>query len=122
MAKTLNGLVLPDQIQWIDEYEYAPVASEIRRTLGGVAVVYSQGLIEARPVTLEARDGVEWLTQQTVDDLTAIAETPGAQYTLDWNGALYTVMFRHHEPPVISFQPVWPEHDYYTGTIKLMTV
>jgi len=120
--KKLGDLVLPDAVEWTDKHAYSPVAQSAARTLGGGNVIYTQALTAGRPVTLEAREGVLWLSQAEVDAVMAMADQAGAQFALVWEAEQYTVMFRHHEPPAVGFTPIWPHHDKYFGTIKLITV
>lgn len=125
--KTLGALSLPDggdrgTIEWTDRQAYQPVAGQASRTLGGGLVVYSQALSKGRPITLEARESVCWLSQAEVDAINAMAGQAGATFQLEWDGETHTVMFRHHEPPAAEFTPIWPHHDLYVGTIKLITV
>ncbi|ABK43850.1 putative transmembrane protein [Magnetococcus marinus MC-1] len=120
--KQLGDLTLPESIQWTDRRAWSPVAMETARTLGGTPVLWSQPLIKGRPITLEAADGVTWLDQSTVMAIEAMAAQSGVVFPLIWGAESYQVMFRHHEPPAIQFQPIWPHHDLYTGTIKLFEV
>ena len=120
--KRLGDLILPDSLQWSDRWEWSPVAQETSRTLGGTVVTWSQTLSGGQPVTLEAEDGVTWLSQETVEALRAMAAQAGAVFQLEWDGETYTVLFRHHDPPAVSFKPIWPHHDLFTGTVRLMTV
>ena len=119
---TLNGIDLPEGLEWIDEYASSPVAQSVLRTLGGALVTYHQNLIDGKPITLVAQDRVAWFDQSQVDAIKAIADAPGATYTLDWNGTIYNVMFRHQEPPAVDFTKILPHAIYYFSTIKLMTV
>ncbi|MBF0625848.1 MAG: hypothetical protein HQL82_13695 [Magnetococcales bacterium] len=120
--KKLGDLILPDSLQWTDRWAWSPVAMETARTLGGAPVVWSQLLAKGRPITLEAAEDVTWLDLATVEALEAMAAQTGAAFTLIWEGASRSVMFRHFEAPAISFQPIWPHHDLFTGTVRLMTV
>jgi hypothetical protein len=62
-----------------------------------------------------------------LDDLQAMAATPGAVYTLVVHGFTASVIFRHDEPPAVEFTPLQPRAtplptDYYIGRLKLLTV
>ena len=122
MSNTLGSLTLPDQILWTDRYSWSPAAGQAQRTIAGSLALFTQSVSGGRPVTLEAREGVAWLTQQQVDSLMAMAAQPGAAFTLSWEGELYTVRFAHHSPPAVELSPIWPLAAHYTGTIKLITV
>ena len=120
--KKLGDLILPDSLQWTDRWDWSPVAMETARTLGGTPVVWSQPLSGGRPVTLEAQEDVTWLDLATVEAIRAMAAQAGASFNLIWEFEAHTVMFRHDDAPAVSFQPLWPHHDLFTGTLKLMTV
>ena len=62
--KKLEDLILPDSIQWIDRYDWAPVILKTERTLGGTPVIWSQPLSGGRFVTLMAEEEVTWLDQE----------------------------------------------------------
>lgn len=120
--RQLGEVVLPDSTQWIDQNSWSPVAQETARTLGGSPIVWSHPLIGGRPITLDIQEGVTWLDQTTVDVIRTMATQPGANFTLIWDSEFYTVLFRHDAQPAVSFEPLWPNYDLYTGTIKLITV
>ena len=55
------------------------------------------------------------------------ANQAGAVFELEVNGVVRRVVFRHHEPPAFVATPFLPrlnqQHtDYFTATIKLMTI
>ena len=120
--KILGDLTLPDSLQWIDRDSWSPVIQSTATTLGGGTAIFSQPRIDGRPITLEAEEQVTWLDQETVDALKEMASQAGATFTLNWEETIFTVLFRHHDTPAISFQPLWPHHDLFTGTIKLMEI
>ena len=120
--KQLGDLILPDALQWTDRDSFSPVIQAMATTLGGGTAVFSQTRIDGRPVTLEAEDGITWLDQETVDAIQTMAAQPGASFTLTWEDEAFTVMFRHHDPPAVSLNPLWPNHDLFIGTITLMEV
>ena len=120
--KKIGDLTLPESLQWTNRHDWSPVAMETTRTLGGTPVIWSQQLYGGQPITLEATEDVTWLDQATIDAIRAMAAQPGASFILIWASETYTVMFRHNDQPAISFQPLWPHHHLFTGTIKLLTV
>ncbi|MDH5757897.1 MAG: hypothetical protein OEZ55_14660, partial [Nitrospinota bacterium] len=66
MPNTLGALTLPDQIMWIDRYSWAPATGQMERTMAGGLALFTQSMANGRPVTLEAREGVAWLSRQQV--------------------------------------------------------
>lgn len=127
MTITLDSIPLSSSMIWADKHKQAIVAQTALVTLGGGSVVYSKLLTNGQPVTLEARLDTGWITKTMLDALTAIAIVAGGVYTLDVHGVVMSVMFRHQEPPALSFEPLIPKDtpvagDYYVGTLKLFTV
>ena len=120
--KSLGDIILPDSLQWTNRYEWAPVAVEIARTLGGSQVVWSSPLVGGRPIDLEAEGDVTWLDSNQVKAIYAMAVQPGGVFTLAWEGVNFQVMFRHQDPPATSFKPLWPNSTLFNGSIKLMQV
>ncbi len=127
MAIILSGVTLPQGMVWEDENTYSKVAQSQIRTLGGNVLVYSQQLFEGLPITLISLQDQGWMTKQQVLDIQALADVSGAVYALEIETQNFQVMFRHQEPPAFTASALIPRvttnlNDYYTATIKLMTV
>ena len=52
MNVTLNGLLLPDDLIWRDEFDWAPVEQVVTPTLTGALLVEETPKPEGRPITL----------------------------------------------------------------------
>ncbi|MFM5757798.1 hypothetical protein [Aeromonas hydrophila] len=52
MNVTLNGLHLPDDLIWRDEFDWAPVEQVVTPTLSGALLVEETPKPEGRPITL----------------------------------------------------------------------
>lgn len=122
MARKLGTLDLPYQIEWIDRDDWAPVAQEVDQTLGGNLVVWQRPILHGRPITLQADPAVCWIADADRAAIVAMAQTIGASFTLEWDGDLYTVAFRHHEPPAVQLRALFPHGDTFSGNILLMEV
>ncbi|MBF0181315.1 MAG: hypothetical protein HQM03_14935 [Magnetococcales bacterium] len=120
--KSLGGLILPYSLQWKNRFDWSPVAQETARTLGGSNVVWHSGLTGGRPIDLEAEGDVTWLTLAQVVAIYALASQPGGVFDLVWEDEVFLVMFRHQDPPAISFTPIRPHCSFFNGLIKLMEV
>jgi len=121
MAKTLQDIELPWQMQWIDEFLDSTVESSVLRDLQGRLVITNMRLVKGRKITLEAVDGISWVTAAFVAQIVALADSNGV-YQLVWDTKVYDVVFRHNEPPAVSFDRIAPFSEYIVGTIKLMGV
>lgn len=127
MAIEIGGVTLNDHMIWDDQYEYANVAQNSLRTLGGNIQVYSQQLNKGQPITLLATTDQGWLTSQQVQDMQALADVAGATYTLTIGSNSFSVMFRHEDAPAFSAAQLdqigaQAPAGYYTATIKFLTV
>lgn len=118
--KQLGAVVLPDGVLWRDRYEAAPVEQTVVRTLGGKPVIWAQNRLGGRPITLVAQEDAAFLHLATVEALAAMAAQAGASFTLIWEEWSGVVMFRHEAPPALSVTPLWPAHDRFVGTVKLI--
>jgi hypothetical protein len=112
---------------WTDRYTSTKVAQTVQTTLGGVPVVYSQALIAGAPITLQATEDTGWLTGAQVEAIMDMADQPGAVFELSVDGATKQVVFRHHDGVAFEASPLVPRlnqqpGDYFTATLKLMTV
>ena len=52
MNVTLNSVLLPDDLVWRDEFEWAPVEQVVTPTLSGALLVEETAKPEGRPLTL----------------------------------------------------------------------
>lgn len=120
-------LTLPPDLDWTDEYAWAPVVQEANYSLTGALVVESATRQTGRPITLEGDDDRAWVTRATLDTLRAWAAQPGLVLTLSLRGATRPVMFRHQDAPVLETAMILFYGDptagnYYRITLKLMEV
>jgi len=123
----LDGIDLPQDLLWSDEWAQARVAQTIKRTLdGGVVVFYGQ-ITGGLPITLESQPDAGWLSRAQVQALALRAASPGGLYTLTLRDQTLQVMFRHQDAPAFEARALVPlsnpqPGDFYLATLKLMTV
>jgi len=139
----LNAIDLPINMIWSDRHTAPRVVQQVKNTIGGNVVVYSHAILTGIPITLVANQDTGWLTGAQVQALEALAYVPGGIYPLAINmdakstigqpdyiaGYVLNqnVMFRHNDAPAFEMTPIVPRlservGDYFTGTIKLITV
>jgi len=128
MAITLEGIALPADIQWVDEFTSHGVAQTVTTTLTGALVVEESVLLAGKPITLQS-NGAALIDQATLEQLQNLAKLPlaGTTLTLDWNGDITQVVFDHNKGAIEatevmrladSAQPA--DHPYFV-TIRLLT-
>ena len=123
----LGAVELNKNMIWEDRYSYSPIRQEVDFTLGGSLVVYAGAVVGARPITLVAIEDQGWLTKDQADAVYAMCNQVGTVYTLTIGAESFSVIFRHHDAPAVSFSPLIPRAtpltgDYFTGYIRLLTV
>lgn len=94
MAITLDELELPDQLDWKDEFSWAPVVQQKTYTISGAMIVEENGAPEGRTITLVGDGGV-WVRRGLVKAIKAKeaqVSTPmtlvlhdGRRFSVLWN-------------------------------------
>lgn len=122
---TLDGVALPIDLVWKDKLKWQSVAMTSLNTLGGNLVVFTQQLLNGRPITLEATESTGWIEKSVVDELVSRSNVPGALYVLTIGADTFNVMFRHTEPPALDLEPLVEGYEpsiYYKGVLKFITI
>ncbi|WP_296276564.1 hypothetical protein [Pseudomonas sp. UBA7530] len=116
-----------DQMEWVDQFDWDPVAQEQERSLTGALIIQEGVKLYGRPITL-ASNGGAWFTLATVRALEALRDQPGivmpltlqdgSQHYVTWNRAAgapvqAVQVFRKPNP-----EPEWE----YELTLRLITV
>ena len=107
MSITLDGLTLPYELVWIDEFSWTGVNASAAYTLQGVQVREESKISNnsGRPVTLESDQA--WMTKTNVQALFVKAQTLNKKMTLTLNdGRSFRVSFRHDDKPEMIAEPV----------------
>lgn len=127
MSITLDGITLPEDLEWSDEYDWSPVGQEIAISMTGALIIEEAAQIKGRPITLQGNDDrSSWASRGVVEALRVKAASPGLSMTLNFRGTEHAVMFRRDQVPVSARQVVGYadpiDTDYYHVTIRLMEV
>lgn len=124
---SLGGIELPDgsgetgRIDWIDQYAYSPVATDIKRTIGGQIHYAQVGLEAGQPITLEAAEGGCWLSQLQKDSLIELAAALGP-IVFSHDGTGYLVIFDHSNGSAEFRRKRINSDEFWYGTIKLISI
>lgn len=134
MALTLDTVDLAEdsalageQMEWVDEFEWDPVAQEQDRSLTGAPMIQEGVKLYGRPITLESNDGA-WFTLATVRALEALRDQIGKVMllTLPTGATHYVTWNRVAGAPVVAKQlfrePIPGPDDVYLLTLRLITV
>lgn len=134
MAMTLDTVDLGeeydlggDQLEWVDEFDWDPVAQEQDRSLSGALIVQEGVKLYGRPITL-ASNGAAWFLLSVVRQLEALRDERGRIMLLTLpTGAQHHVIFNRAAGAAVEAKPLWrqvnPGADaLYEITLRLITV
>ncbi len=123
---TNASIELPQDLQWLDEFEWNKIAQSAPVfTLTG-SMVIQQGTKKAgRPITLTG-DWV-WLKRGDLATLRDWTDVPKLKMTLThYDGREFSVMWRLHDTAIdaeaVHYQTPETDNEPYTATLRLMTV
>lgn len=126
MTITLNGIELPQDLEWQDEFDWTPIRQSQDIALSGTLIVAESAQQTGRPITLYGGPNACWVPRSIVVQLYALTQTPENIMTLHYHGTDYSVMWRHQDGP-LNAKPVQrvmnPGNDHkYSITLRLMEV
>lgn len=119
----LETVTLPDDLLWLNEYQWTPVAQQVSIMADGAVVVQADAQQTGRPITLTGGDDFGWIRRDQLETLRGMAAQAGQVYTLTLHdGSTRSVMFtgdRLRAEPV--YQHSDPDTDHpYSVTLYLM--
>lgn len=123
---TLDLVNLPRGMVWVDEHDWVAAQNATEYSITGALLVDAATRLAGRPITLQAEEDAGWIRRDVLASLRALANAPGATYTLTLADArVFTVMFAPDTP--ITARPIArPElpaaaHPY-VATVRLIEV
>jgi hypothetical protein len=127
MSIILDGLTLPYDCIWEDEFSWSGVQAAQRFTLQGTQIIESSQVHSGagRPITLYSADA--WIERADLLTLHGWAQDAGKTMTLTLHdGRRFYVQFRHWEAPVIEAEHIRKisepgSNDNYILKIKLVS-
>lgn len=126
----LDGIKLPCELFWTDEYDWSPQREINEPSVIGTRIIQRSRTNSGRPITL-ANPGVNNVPRSLVDQLQALeddADTGVMTLTMSDGTTTYQVRFRRDENGrafrAIPIMTVVPKQatDWYTIEVRLITV
>lgn len=119
----LDGIALPEDLIWVDQYAWSPVKQSVSVAVDGSLIIESAAQLAGRPMTLAGGQDSAWITKAALDVLQAKLYQPALEMALDWHGDTYTVVFV--QPDGIAAQPIVgyavpDDDDFYVVTLKFL--
>lgn len=122
----LGGVELPRGMLWTDEFTWVAVERSVERSITGAQVVDQAAKVAGRPITLQGVRDQGWIRRATLLAVQALADVPGATYTLKLaDGREFEVMFAPENPMEAEpiSRPEMPASTHpYVATLRLLTV
>jgi len=125
---TLDDITLPDDLLWINEFDWNPVAQTTERSLSGALLVQEGQLSHGRSIVLSGNGEAGWVARKTVLELQDLIAAPDKAMTLTLPDLrqLNVIFDRSYGSPVAA-SPVLKEayptdNSYYYLSLKLITV
>ncbi len=123
----LDTMTLPDNLLWVNEFDWTPVAQSTDRSLTGSLIVSESLMTYGRSIVLGDGEN-SWLTLSDLNTLFALSEIPKKKMLLTLPvGRAFTVIFDRSEGAPIEARQVLPltnpdDSDFYAVVIRLLTV
>lgn len=126
MSIKLEGITLPSDLMWKNEFDWLPVRQTTERSIAGSLIVQPSLKVSGRPITLFGGENACWVNRSVIEQLYQLASVPGKKLTLEYFGQTKTVIFDHENEP-LSSQMVMrianpSAETKYTLTIRLIEV
>ena len=120
---TLDDVILPDDIIWIDEFKWDKNKISKEYSVTGSLVIQTGSKKKGRIITLQGDENTAWITRQTLMQLQIKSEVVGGQWTLTWiDDRVFNVMINSIEAEPL-FHVIKPNNEhYYKVAINLIEV
>jgi len=117
---TLDDIELPDDLLWVNEYQWQPVAQETERTLTGALLVQEQAKLYGREIELSGEQS-GWVTRATVDALKTMEAEPGKIMTLTLpDNRTFQIIFDRRTGSAVEAIQLLPDAYPDAGSIYLL--
>jgi len=129
MAVTLDGITLPIDLIWSDEYGFSHVTQNVKKSLTGALIIQEAIQPKGRKLGIKGGQDAAWIDRSTADLLQAKVDTVDLTMTLIWHGVSYQVRFdRSGNTSPILLQEIYEladpdaDHVYSITVLKLFEV
>lgn len=134
---SIDGITIPDDIQWTDEFTSWKVGQVVRTSVNGARIIHEGALQSGRPVTLESgQEGSAFFAPVTLGILNALlaseADPDNGPFDVvvpDHNSGTRTLscVWRREGGEAIVARPIrfispYVDGDYFAVTLRLMQV
>lgn len=127
---TQSIVTLPNDMYWVDEHKWTAAVSKPTYSLTGALIIETAAKLQGRPITLDPKDDMAWMSRADVSTLLGWASTPKRRFKLELeypnDTRVFYVAFRH-EVTALEAMPVkdFPQHavdDWFKVTLRFVEV
>ncbi len=124
----LDTITLPDDLLWVNEFDWNPVHQSQKRSLTGALMIQEQNKQHGRSIELSGGQEAGWVSRSTVISLLTLSETPNKVMTLTLPDLRqFSVIFDRSSGSPVEAQQILPfafpdNHYQYSLTLRLLTV
>ena len=124
----LDVITLPDDLLWINEFGWNPVAQTTERSLSGALLVQEGQLNHGRAIVLSGNGEAGWVSRLTVKNLYALAKAANKTMSVTLpDGRQFSVIFDRANGTGVETRQLIPfaypdDDDLYLVTLRLITV
>ena len=124
----LDTIILPDDLLWINEFDWNSVEQNVERSLTGALLVQEAQLTHGRPKVLSGNGEAGWVSRLTIKKLFALSKAANKAMSLTLpDGRQFSVIFDRSNGAPIEAEQVLPfaypeDGDVYLLTLRLLTV
>lgn len=131
MTVSLNDgsttLVLPEDLQWVNEFDWSPIQQGLEYSLSGALIIQEGVKLKGREITLYGGPDAAWITRADVKALYAMAQNPATVMTFTHaDGRTFNVLFNRQKKPIDAreiYRVANPDDTHpYSVTIELLEV
>jgi len=125
---SLDGITLPIDLIWSDEYGWSNVSQNIKKSLTGSLIIQEATQPKGRLITLKGDPRSAWIDRTIADLIQAKVDTPDLDMVLNFHGDLYNVRFirQGNKSPFITkeiYELANPDGEHvYSFSITLIEV
>ena len=74
MSILLDGIALPDDLIWIDEYDHTPITQTVSKAVDGSLIIEAATQAKGRPITLKGDENAAWIDRTALEKLRGMPE------------------------------------------------
>lgn len=124
----LNSIELPEDMIWVNEFEFTPIEQNRSRSITGAQIIQEQQKFYGQPITLVAGPDYAWVRYLDIEGLIFLRNQIGLKMDFTHtDGRQFKVMFDHSsgrpvDPKRVSEYGPRDDDTMHSLTLRLITV